>query len=320
MSLVSVIIPVYDRLEYIGEAIESVLVQTHEDYEIIVVDDGSTVDVSSVLTPYMNKIKFVTQSHTGLSAARNTGIENSSGEFLAFLDDDDLFEPRKLEVQLVILENNPDIGFVYSDCHEFDSREKREPWLNPAVGREQSRNEFSKLFFMNPNIRIPTVLIRRKCFEDVGLFDESLDQHEDGDMLLRIALRWQVRFSDYPSARVRHHGDRMSLNRVGMYEAIIKSSKKILETAPDFKRDLQGYSDKRMAALYYVLGLSYLQNQMVTEAREAFVCCTQFRHPIKCKAYFYILLFSLGNTLGTRFAGKIELIKKVFDKSRSRIS
>ena len=319
MPLVSVIIPVYNRLDYLGEAIESVLVQTHEDYEIVVVDDGSTIDVSSVVAPYMARIKYVSQAHKGLSAARNTGIENSSGEFLTFLDDDDLFEPRKLEVQVAILENNPDIGFVYSDCHEFSIEEKKEPWLNLAVGRDRSRDEFSKLFFLNPNIRVPTVLIRRECFEDVGLFDESLEQHEDGDMLLRIALRWQVQFSDYPSARVRHHDHRMSLDRVGMYEAIISSSKKILEMAPDFKRDLHGYTDKRMATLYYVLGLSYLQSQMAAKAREAFICCTQFRDPIKCKAYFYILLFSFGNRLGTRFARTIDLIKKVFDRSRSRI-
>ena len=95
MSLISVIIPVYNRLEYIDEAIESILAQTHEDYEIVVVDDGSTVDISSVLTPYMAKIKYVTQAHKGLSAARNTGIDNSKGEYLAFLDDDDLVIPNQ---------------------------------------------------------------------------------------------------------------------------------------------------------------------------------------------------------------------------------
>jgi glycosyltransferase involved in cell wall biosynthesis len=309
MSLVSVIIPIYNRLDYIGEAIESVLIQTYGDYEIIVVDDGSTLDVSSVVTPYMTKIKYVSQSHKGLSAARNTGIKNSNGEYLAFLDDDDLFEPRKLEVQMALLETNPDIGFVYSDCHEFDSQEKREPWLNLAVGRDQSRNEFSKLFFMNPNIRIPTVLFRRKCFEDVGLFDESLEQHEDGDMLLRTALRWEVQFSHYPSARVRQHGDRMSRNRAGMYQAIITSSQKILEEFPDFKRDLEGYSDRRMAALHYLLAHAYLENQMITKAREAFISCAQFRDPVKYRAYCYILLLSLGNTLGTMFARMIGVMR-----------
>jgi hypothetical protein len=162
---------------------------------------------------------------------------------------------------------------------------------------------------MNPNIRIPTVLIRRKCFEIAGLFDENLAQHEDGDMLLRIALRWEVQFSNYPSARVRHHGDRMSQNRAEMYQAIITSSRKILEEFPDFKRDLGGYSDRRMAALYYLLAHAYLENRMITKAREAFISCAQFRDPVKYKAYCYILLFSLGNTLGTMFARTIGVIR-----------
>jgi len=226
MPSVSVIIPVYNRLEYICEAIESVLAQTYKNYEIIVVDDGSTSNVKRVLESYMDEIKYIYQENKGLAAARNTGIKNSKGKYLAFLDDDDLFEPKKLEIQVSVLEDNQDIGFVYSDCYEFDTTNEAKMRLNLTVGRNKPSSEFAKLFFMNPNVRVPTVLARRKCFEDVGLFDESLSQHEDGDMLLRIALHWQVKFSNYPSAKVRHHADRMSQDRIEMYKAITKSTKK----------------------------------------------------------------------------------------------
>jgi len=264
--LVSVIIPVYNRTEYICEAIDSVLAQSYQDYEIIVVDDGSTTDFRKVLEPYIGKIKYIYQENKGLAAARNYGIKNSKGKYLAFLDDDDLFEPRKLEIQVAILENNPEVGFVYSDGYVFDTTNPSELELNPAVARDDQNNEFVKLFFMSPNVRFPTVLIRRRCFEDVGLFDKDLPQHEDGDMLLRIALRWQVKFSDYPSARVRHHANRMSLDRIGMYKSVIKSSKKILASYPEFRNSLGTVVDNRLAEIYFQLGEAYLRKKMVRKS------------------------------------------------------
>ena len=261
--MVSVVIPVYNRTKYICEAINSVLEQTYKNYEIIVVNDGSTINVRNILKPFINKIKYLYQANKGLAAARNTGIKNSKGKYLAFLDDDDLFEPKKLEAQVLILENNADIGFLYSDCYEFDTDKKANMRLNLAVGREKTSNEFAKLFFVNPNVRVPTILIRRECFEDVGLFDENLSQHEDGDMLLRIALRWKVKFSDYPSARVRHHGYNMSKNRIEMNEAIIKSSKKILSLHPEFKNSLCINADDRLAEIYFQLGKEYFSKRMI---------------------------------------------------------
>lgn len=264
--LVSVIITIHNRIEYISEAIRSVLTQAYKNYEIIVVDDGSTIDVKDVLEPYKDKIKYLYQENKGLAAARNYGIKNSRGKYLAFLDDDDLFEPRKLEIQVPIIKNNPEVGFVYSDCYEFDMNNKAKMRLNLAVGRGKSSSVFAKLFFMNPHIRFPAVSIRRRCFEDVGLFDEDLPQHEDGDMLLRIALRWQVKFSDYPSARVRHHANRMSQDRIGMYESIIKSSKKILALCSEFKNSLGIDADNRLAAIYFQLGKACLRKKMIRKS------------------------------------------------------
>jgi glycosyltransferase involved in cell wall biosynthesis len=261
--LVSVVIPVYNRSEYICEAIDSVLAQTYKNHEIIVVDDGSSNNVKQVLEPYLGKIKYFYQENKGLAATRNTGIKNSNGMYLAFLDDDDLFEPRKLKVQVAILENNPQLGFVYSDCYEFETNHESEAWLNLAVARDKPSNEFAKLFFADTNIRIPTPLIRRQCFDDIGLFDESLPQHEDGDVLLRIALQWQVEFSDYPSARVRHHVNSMSRDRIGMNKSIIKSSEKILALHPEFKESLGISANDRLAELHFLLGKAYLQKRMI---------------------------------------------------------
>jgi len=290
MSLVSVIIPIYNRLDYISEAIESVLSQTYNNLEIIVIDDGSTLDVKGVLESYMNKIKYIYQSNKGLSAARNTGIKNSQGEYLAFLDDDDLFEPRKLEIQVPIVENNPNIGFVYSDGYVFDTGNATELRLKRAVASDKSCGDFAKEFFMNTNVFISAVLIRRACFDDVGLFDENLTQNEDSDMLLRIALNWKVKFSGYPSTKIRHHPDRMSLNRVGLYDCVIKSCKKILRLFPAFKEELGRDGDKRIADLHYLLAQAYIVDKKYPEAIKEFDNYLSFRNSFVDKAHLYKFL------------------------------
>lgn len=308
MTLVSIIIPIYNRLEYINEAIDSVLAQTYQNYEIVVVDDGSTSNVKRVLEPYMNKIKYIWQENKGLAVARNTGIKNSEGKYFAFLDDDDLFEPQKLEVQVPILENNPQVGFVYSDYYIFETSNKKETRLSLAAGRDRPSSEFTKLFFVNPNVAINSVLIRRKCFEDVGLFDESLYQHEDGDMLLRIALQWQVKFLNYPSAKVRRHPNKMSQNRIEMCKAIIKSSKKILASSPKFKNSLGIDVDNKLAEIYFQLGEAYLSKKMVRNSIIQFKSSRKLsKKCVNIRTICMMLLKTLFNNLYQNGKKKIKM-------------
>ena len=253
--LVSIIIPVYNRTQYLGAAIESVLAQSLQDFEIIMVDDGSSADVRTVIVPYLDRVRYLRHpENKGLAAARNTGIRNSTGQYLAFLDDDDLFEAEKIAAQSLILNREPDCGLVYSDALEFTDDNTSVTTINLTVGRSESPEKFPQLFFMNPNVRIPAVLIRKRCFEDVGMFDETLAQHEDGDMLLRIALKWKVRFSEYTSAKVRNTPQSMSKDRAGMYRSIIKSSEAILATHPEFVCTLASSGPRRLAELHFLLG------------------------------------------------------------------
>lgn len=305
MPLVSVIITVYNRIEYISEAIESVLRQRYKNYEIIVVDDGSTIGVKQVLEPYSDKIEYQYQEHKRAAAARNSGIKHSSGKYLAFLDDDDLFEPQKLEIQVPILENNPEVGLVYSENYFFETTVKPDVRLYRVAEKDGSEKDFAELFFLNSNVCMPVCLIRRDCFEDVGLFDESLPQHEDGDMVLRIALRWQVKFSDYPCARVRIHARRGSLNRIDVYRSLIASARKILKLHPDFRRLLGEKGNKRMADLHYSLAWSYFEKNRFYEARKEYISCIRLNKIIHVKAYAYIFVLFLGPAI-TRFALRIR--------------
>lgn len=185
MPTVSVIIPTYNCAKYIAQAIESVLAQTYSDYEIIVVDDGSTDDTAAVLRPYRDRINYIWQENKKLPAARNAGIAASSGAYLAFLDSDDQFLPDKLTVQTRCLDERPDVGLVASGYQYVDEAghllAEDKPWLGrPAITLE------SILF--GGLAPVHAVLLRRDWFEQVGGFDEQFAYCEDMDLWYRLAL------------------------------------------------------------------------------------------------------------------------------------
>lgn len=267
---VTIIVTAYNRLEYIDQAIESALSQTYRDREIIVVDDGSIPPLEVALMGYKGKIDYVYQKNKGLAAARNTGIRHARGKYVSFLDDDDLYEQKKLEVQTAVLDNQQHVGFVYSDALEFYHERAEKLTLNLAVGRNYSQTSFARLFFLNPNVRIPTVLFRKDSIVAAGMFDETLPQHEDGDILLKIALTKESAFSDYPSAKIRNHPSSMSKDRLVMYQSIIQSWGKILACNPVFKSSLGKLADERLAALYCQLGEAFLARMRFRQAFESF--------------------------------------------------
>ena len=156
--LVSVIIPTYNRAHYVVEAVESVLAQTHKNIEIIVVDDGSTDGAEEILDPYKDRIRYFYQENQGVSAARNLGIRNANGQYLAFLDSDDLWLPDKTELQLNFLKENDNYGFVFSNFLIFTDTENETEIANRSI--PPSGYIFPQLFMGN-FIGSPTMLMRR---------------------------------------------------------------------------------------------------------------------------------------------------------------
>ena len=124
MIKVSVIIPVYNGAKFIKNAIDSVIDQTNQNFEIIVIDDGSTDNTPNILKGYGDKIRYNTQENKGQAHAINQGLEMSEGEYIAYLDSDDMYYPEKLEEQLKYFYNHPDVSLVYSDRCHIDSSEK----------------------------------------------------------------------------------------------------------------------------------------------------------------------------------------------------
>lgn len=207
MPLVSVIIPTYNRAEYLAGAIQSALDQTLQDLEIIVVDDGSTDDTPVMLERYRHRIRAIYQDHCGLIAAvRNRGIREATGAYIAFLDSDDLWLPDTLEREVTHAEQYPEFGMVYSDGWFFDDATGQDRcrthaytpaesgWIGPAL--------LQQIF-----IQTPGVLLRRAVLEETGLFAEepALNMAEDWELWLRIAARYQIGFVNQPLFRVRLH-------------------------------------------------------------------------------------------------------------------
>jgi glycosyltransferase involved in cell wall biosynthesis len=207
---VSVVIPSYNHAEYVTEAVESALRQTSEKLEVIVIDDGSTDDTPIRLEPYRGRIRYIRQENRGLPAARNVGIRHANGEWVAFLDADDLWHPQKTEAQLGAIARTPDAAVVGSP-------------ETALVPDELPRNPSLKLlgvrdFLVSTPITASSTMVRRSCLEEVGLFDESLTSGEDRDMWLRLAARFAVYQVASPCWWYRHHEGQMSQNASRMFD------------------------------------------------------------------------------------------------------
>jgi teichuronic acid biosynthesis glycosyltransferase TuaG len=192
MPRVSVIIPTYNRADLIGETIESVLNQTFDDFEIIIVDDGSTDSTKEAVRRFDGPIKYLYQENRGRSCARNKGFEISCGDYICFLDSDDVLNPRMLDLQVSLLDSNASLGFVYSD-YQFINR-ACEILPKPEVFRAHPlrRGRIFRFLAYFDFICISNVLARRNCINKAGLFDPSLAAAEDLDWLLRMTRLYET--------------------------------------------------------------------------------------------------------------------------------
>lgn len=258
---VTAIIPTYNRERFIGEAIDSVLAQTRAVQEVIVVDDGSTDKTEEVVSRYGEKVRYVRQANSGPGAARNRGMQEATGDLVAFLDSDDLWVPRKTELQLAFLERNPAQEFIFGDMANFSAEaDNDEPEIKvPEMHRyfvEHAANldELFDWLVQENVIPTPTVLMRRSCFERVGLFDQKLKIAEDLDYWLRVARNCRCGFVNAVLAKRRRHESNLINDWVG--RTICHAD--VLIRAGSMRPELPDRSQRRIKArvldLYYDLG------------------------------------------------------------------
>lgn len=203
---VSVVIPTYNYGRFVVGAVESVLAQTCSDYEVIVIDDGSTDDTRQRLAPFSDRIRYVYQENQGLSAARNRGIAEARGELIGLLDSDDRWHPRFLEFMMPPFKQDPNLALFGSSS--IFSAECRWPEI---PDQKERASELSVESFLTCHPIAPSATLIRRCVLDtVGLFDTQLRSVEDRDMWIRIALAARAAHLNIPLAWVRVHGASMS--------------------------------------------------------------------------------------------------------------
>ncbi len=224
--LVTVIIPTYNRDWILKEAIDSVLSQDFENFELIVVDDGSTDNTQDILDGYTRDIIVLRQDNCGVSAARNAGIASASGHFIAFLDSDDLWLPGKLSMQIDFFNSNPDALICQTE----------ELWIRNGkrVNPKKRHKKYSGLIFKHSLplciVSPSAVMLKKSLLDKTGVFDESFPACEDYDLWLRISCKYPVYLIDTPLIIKRGgHDDQLSKTpKLDKYR--IQALKKIIES------------------------------------------------------------------------------------------
>lgn len=192
MPTVSVLIPNYNRPHMLQDAVQSVLAQSYQDFEIIVVDDGSTEDIPSAIAPFGDRVQYVRQENAGGASAKNHGLSLVKSEFTAFLDNDDLWLPQKLERQLEILQRHPDVGMV--SCQAYVMDESARVFARPAQGSDRTSSQVSYLELAEQNVIVggsSSEVVRTQALRDIGGFDTTI-WFDDWDCWLRMARQWQI--------------------------------------------------------------------------------------------------------------------------------
>ncbi|MEM7714190.1 MAG: glycosyltransferase family A protein [Cyanobacteria bacterium P01_A01_bin.68] len=213
MPKISIIIPAYNAMSYLPETLESVFGQTFTDFEILIINDGSSDDIvewASQITD--SRVKLISQANQGVSTARNTGIRKSQGEYIAFLDADDLWEATKLEKQVICLDNNPTVGLVYTWTAFIDQFSKP---TGVSIVSHAEGNVWEEIVVRDMISTGSCTMIRAECFDKVGLFDSDLWIGEDRDMWIRIAACYLFAVIKEPLTLYRrHHQNTTKSNKI----------------------------------------------------------------------------------------------------------
>jgi glycosyltransferase involved in cell wall biosynthesis len=286
---VSVIIPTCNRARLVPTAIQSVLRQTFSDFEVVVVDDASDHCVSEVVGNFNDdRIRFIRHnSRRGGGAARNTGIRNSNGEYIAFLDDDDEWYPEKLARQMeVMLKAQPEVAAIYTGYVVVDRDSGR-------VCRRRIPSERGdlkqKLLVGNPIGGTSSMLVKRSCLVKVGVFDETLPSFQDRDLWIRISREFHFDYVQEPLLNYFLHSEKVWTN----LEALTRGLEIMVEkygSVPTFRKQCSGR--------YLEFGVRFCEASQMGRGRLAILKSIRL-YPYRIKPYLYLGLALFGPRLFT---------------------
>ena len=296
IPLVSVIIPTYNSADYIEEALESVFKQTFQDFEIIVIDDGSNDGTGEILKKYGDRVRYLFQDNSGPASARNKGIRIARGRYIAFLDADDIWLPTKLEKQIGLFYQCEHLGMVTTGVCSFDERgvfgfstNKRKTLMHGDIARN---------IFLHSNVGTPTVMVRKEVFDNIGFFEENIRQAEDDNMWIRIAANYDIELIDETLIKVRNHPQRMTLNKSELLDSV-QTNIQLLKTkyGETVRKKIEKTIPIKISKVQFAIGYGYYESGNYREARKAFLIGAYHRIWFwKNPLYFILTLIPSGLT------------------------
>ncbi len=279
---VSIIIPAYNAEQFIDKTLDSVFNQSYQDFEVIVVDDGSCDGTGKVISKYKDRLTYILKENQGLSLARNTGIAVARGEYIAFLDHDDIWLPERLKVGLTLLEEDRGLYLCFSDAYIIDKKGRRRNNTLFEIYRPHRGMVFRELLKEN-FIPIITAVVRKDIFKEIGLFNPQYKIVEDWDFFLRMSRRYPMTFINQPLAEYRIHEGSFSRRK----DIALTESVNIIDKNINFVDKITtNMLKKKKQRFQFDLGILYLQRGMKIKARDYFF--------VKLKEMSFCLYFYLG--------------------------
>jgi glycosyltransferase involved in cell wall biosynthesis len=284
-QLISVIITTYNRPDYFEEAIKSVVNQTYMNIEVLIVDDGSKVNYAESICDKYEQCYYHYKKNGGVSSARNFGVLKSKGEFIAFLDDDDLWKNNKLEKQLKIINSNETIDLVHGPAEVIDENGKL---TGKVIGASENKvHKRSGFVFWNALgawlVKSPTPLIRRKVFTNDLMFDEKLFAGEDADFYQRLFFRHRVHYITEPYALYREYSSSSRLSTHNeKYKGIEKATFNNL-----LKMGIKNPITKYRIAIKLLKGAVHRNNVIDSNSKFKLSIFDKYIRPIKKLQEFY---------------------------------
>lgn len=293
---VSVVIPTYNRCDYIKESLDSVLSQIFSGFEVIVVDDGSTDGTEEIIRPYLNRIRYLRQENRGAAVARNVGVRNAEGAYVAFMDSDDLSAPGHLQILHDFLERNPHYAMVIGNGAYLEGKfHNRDTVIPRERGKAlKEKGVTVKDLFDGRIIRLQGTMTRKSVLEEIGLLDEWFRLSYDLDLSLRVIKSHRIGFVNDIVYFYRKHGGNISSDDELRSRENLRALEKLLTDYPEAV-DLIGRRSffRLFAHRYYRLAKALARKGNLKEAREAIAHAVALR-PMSIKHRLWQLRWILA--------------------------
>jgi len=288
-SSVSIIVPTYNRASLVTQAVDSLLAQTRVPDEIIVVNDGSKDDTEKVLQKYQRPVKVIKRENGGLSAARNTGLKNATGDLIAFLDDDDTLTPNSIELRASYLEAHPEIDVVYGDIFITDLEGNPQYLFSSKPSAKMPSGDVFAEIICSNLAPVHAYMLRSRCISNM-MFDTTYHVLEDYDLFVQLAAKYQFQFLNEVVGTYRYHPSQMRSTRLNkMRETEVRLREKVFLMA-----NFSSLTMKQQSRAYSIQATRYMLLGDAKKSRHWYYKAISANHKAM-KNYLLLILTFLGN-------------------------